>query len=489
MNTDIPRTQTLTFSGLLLLVAGQLMPQMDFSIVNVALEAISISLHANKLQLGLIVSLYGLAFAISLAMSGRLGDRYGRKKLFMSGIASFAIASFVCGLAPNIYSLILARILQGIAAAMLMPQILATIHVSLTGEQHSKAIGIYGSVGGLSFVIGQILGGWLVTANLFDLGWRSVFYINLPVCILILYFGQKYIPETREERRPSLDWTGTALLALIVSLILTSISIGPMIAWQWPVWGLMALTLPLARWLWCIEAKKETLQQTPLMPPSLLKRRSVISGTLSLMLQVASYGGYMFVVALTVQSGFHWSSFDSGNAFLGLGIAYFVASLYVGRLAKVFNRLSFSGVILCGSLINLAGYSILFLLVSGHSQDLSPLTLLLPMLMTGVGNAFSVNSSLRIGLSDIPAEFAGIGSAFMTTLQQTAVALGTALAGACYIQNINPADEHQLAALKAGLEVLALFMILLFCMHARAAIKLPFRQNRQPTTSETGRCD
>lgn len=489
MNTDIPRTHQLTMSGLLLLVAGQLMPQMDFSIVNVALEAISISLQANKLQLGLIVSLYGLAFAISLAMSGRLGDRYGRKKLFMLGIASFALTSFICGLAPDIYSLIFARILQGVAAAMLMPQILATIHVSLSGEQHSRAIGIYGAVGGLSFVIGQILGGWLVTANLFDLGWRSVFYINLPVCILILFLGQKYIPETRETRSLSLDWPGTVLLALIVSLVLTSISIGPMIDWQWPVWALMAITLPLARWLWHIESQKETCQQTPLMPPSLLRRRSVITGTISLMLQVASYGGYMFVVALTVQSGFHWSSFDSGNAFLGLGIAYFVASLYVGRLARLFRRLSFSGVILCGSLINLVGYSILFLQVSRHSQELTPFTLLLPMLMTGVGNAFSVNSSLRIGLSDIPAEFAGIGSAFMTTLQQTAVALGTALAGACYIQAFNPADEHQLAALKAGLAVLALFMILLFCLHVRATIKLPFRQNRQTAMSDTGRCD
>ncbi|MGO1298240.1 MAG: MFS transporter, partial [Vibrio sp.] len=98
-------TKDLTAAGLILLVAGQLMPQMDFSIVNVALDAISDSLHANKTQLGLIVSLYGLAFAVSLAMSGRLGDRYGRKKLFLSGIASFAVASFFCGLAPNIYTL------------------------------------------------------------------------------------------------------------------------------------------------------------------------------------------------------------------------------------------------------------------------------------------------------------------------------------------------------------------------------------------------
>ncbi|MFD2015872.1 MFS transporter [Vibrio olivae] len=165
----------LTAAGLTLLILGQLMPQMDFSIVNVALDAIRQTLQASDLQLGLVVSLYGLAFSVFLAMSGRLGDRYGRKKLFMVGICLFALSSLLCGMAQTIYLLIGARILQGVAAALLMPQILATIHVSLSGERHSKAIGLYGSVGGLSFVIGQILGGWLVSADLFGMGWRSVF--------------------------------------------------------------------------------------------------------------------------------------------------------------------------------------------------------------------------------------------------------------------------------------------------------------------------
>ena len=466
------KNNSLSAVGLILLVAGQLMPQMDFSIVNVALDAISVSLNANKTQLGLIVSLYGLAFAISLAMSGRLGDRYGRKKLFLFGIASFAFASFVCGLAPTIYLLIAARILQGVAAAMLMPQILATIHVTLHGERHSKAIGIYGSVGGLSFIIGQILGGWLVSADLFGLGWRSVFYINLPICAIILYYGNKWIPETKEISSLGLDWFGTGLLAVIVTLLLSSISAGPEWGWNAVIWGMLIATIPLMFWLWKVEGNKEAKQQAPLMPPSLLKRPKVILGCVSLMLQVASYGGFMFVVALTLQSGFHLSSMNSGNAFIGLGIAYFIGSLYAGKLAKWFERVQFSGVIVCGSLMNLIGYALLIHLFKQHINDLTPWTLLLPMLIIGVGNAFAVNSSLRIGLADIPAKFAGIGSAFMTTLQQSAIALGTAICAAFYIQNLSQDDVQHIGGLQAGLAVVAVFIALLSVIHIVCSVRI-----------------
>lgn len=448
------------------------MPQMDFSIVNVALDAISDSLHANKTQLGLIVSLYGLAFAVSLAMSGRLGDRYGRKKLFLSGIASFAVASFFCGLAPNIYTLIGARILQGISAALLMPQILATIHVTLHGERHSKAIGIYGSVGGLSFIIGQILGGWLVSADILGLGWRSVFYINLPICALILYSGQRWIPETKEESSPGIDWLGTTLLGIIVTLLLTSISAGPLYDWNAVIWAMLAVCIPLMIALWHLEGRKESQGDTPLMPPSLFTRPKVVLGCVSLMLQVASYGGFMFVVALTLQSGFHFSSFDSGNAFIGLGIAYFAGSLYVGKLAKRMTRFGFTGIIACGCLFNMIGYIMLYELMSIYRDNLTPWTMLAPMLIIGVGNSFGVNSSLRIGLSDMPAKFAGVGSAFMTTIQQTSIALGTALCAAFYIQNLANDHSYNLAALKAGLLVITGFLGLLLVIHIFAATRL-----------------
>ncbi|SDH07013.1 Predicted arabinose efflux permease, MFS family [Vibrio xiamenensis] len=451
----------LTAAGLTLLITGQLMPQMDFSIVNVALDAISHSLNASELTLGLVVSLYGLAFSVFLAMSGRLGDRYGRKKLFLSGICLFAVASLFCGMAQSIHVLIAARVLQGIAAAMLMPQILATIHVSLSGERHSKAIGLYGSVGGLSFVIGQIVGGWLVSADLFGLGWRSVFYLNLPFCALILYFGKKHIPETKEQQALSLDWIGTLLFAAMVVVILTSISLGSADNWSWHIWSLLACTLPLGALLSRVEHQREAKQKTPLLPPSLIKERQFHSGILSLLIQAATYGGFMFVVALTLQSGFHWPAYASGNGFLGLGLFYFIGSLMVARLVAKMGKAGYRGLIILGALINLIGYATLYWVMTTYTETLTAWLLFVPMAITGLGNAFAVNSSIRVGLAGVEAKFAGVGSALMTTLQQAAIALGTALCGAFYTQNLADSDPFHLQALKAGLYTLTVFLIVL----------------------------
>lgn len=455
----------LSTAGLMLLVAGQLMPQMDFSIVNVALDAIQDSLGANQLMLGLVVSLYGLAFAICLAMSGRLGDRYGRKKLFITGICLFAVSSLLCGMASNIYFLIGARMFQGVAAALLLPQILATIHVSLKGKAHSKAIGLYGSIGGLSFVIGQIVGGWLVSADLFGLGWRSVFYLNIPFCVVILYFGEKYIPETKVTQAMSLDVLGTLLFAAIVFLLLSSISLGAIDNWSWHIWGLLSLTLPLIYIFWQVECRQEENNKTPLLPPSLLKEVNVQAGMFSLMILSATFGGFMFIVALTLQTGFNWPAYASGNGFLGLGLFYFIGSLLVARLANKFGKLGFRGVIMCGALICLCGYANLYWIMTNNAEQLSVFSLFIPMALIGFGNGFVVNSSLRIGMSGVPEKFAGVGSALMTTMQQTAVALGTALTGAFYSQHLMISDSLHLQALKAGLLVLSVLILSLLVYH------------------------
>ena len=201
MNNSSPH---LSSTGLVVLLTGQLLPVIDFSIVNVALASISQTLKVTQTSLEMVVAIYGVAFAVSLAMAGRLGDNFGRCRLFGIGVAVFAVASLLCGLANSIWMLLAARALQGVGAALIVPQTLATIHVCLHGREHSRALGIYGSISGISFVIGQVLGGLLVTANWGGSGWRAVFLINLPVCAGVLLLMWRTIPRRAWRRLSAL---------------------------------------------------------------------------------------------------------------------------------------------------------------------------------------------------------------------------------------------------------------------------------------------
>jgi MFS family permease len=153
-------------------------------------------------------------------------------------------------------SLLIARTLQGAAAALLVPQILATIHVGLRGHAHSRALALFASIGGIAFIIGQVLGGLLVDADIGGLGWRNAFLINLPICLAILVLSPRVIPETRRENATGIDAPGTVLLAAVILAILLPIALGPMFRWSWPVLAVLAATAPLMLLLWHVELRR-----------------------------------------------------------------------------------------------------------------------------------------------------------------------------------------------------------------------------------------
>jgi MFS family permease len=217
-------------AGLLLLLTGQMLPMIDTSITNVAPDSITLSLHTNTTQLSLIVALYGVAFAVCLAMGSKLGDNFGRK-MFLWGVALFG-SPRCCAVLPTPSPPPAARTLQGMSAALIMPQILATLHVTLKGTAHARAISLYGGIGGVAFIIGQMGGGWLVSADIAGLGWRNAFFINVPISLLVLALSHRYIPETRNETPTRIDWQGTFALALILCCLLFP-SLSPDLGWPW----------------------------------------------------------------------------------------------------------------------------------------------------------------------------------------------------------------------------------------------------------------
>lgn len=447
----------LSGAGLLILLAGQLLPQIDFSIVNVALDAVAHTFHASETELELMVAVYGVAFAVFLAMGGRLGDNFGRLRLFNAGVLLFGIASLLCGVANSIWFLLGARALQGAAAALLAPQILATVHVGLTGHAHSRALGLYGAIGGLAFVIGQVLGGFLVSADIAGSGWRSVFLINLPVCAVILACSRRWVPETRREYPASIDLPGTLLLTLVILCVLIPLALGPSLKWPWPCLALLVATLPLLALLREVELRQERRGLTPLLPPSLLRLPSVRFGLLLAVLFFSSWSGFMFVLALALQAGAGLSPLHSGNAFIALGSAYFVGSMFSARVVARFGKLP---ALIGGCLVQMTGLlGLMFTLrqVWPHPDlfNLIPATVFI-----GFGQAFIVSSFFRIGLSDIPSEQAGAGSAMLATVQQASFGLGSALLGGVFAQVLHISGRYLDAVVAALVAEFGLMAVL-----------------------------
>lgn len=445
-------------AGLILLLTGQMLPLIDTSITNVALDSITHSLHATATELELIVALYGVAFAVCLALGSKLGDNHGRRRLFMWGVASFGLASLLCGMAGNIEQLLAARIVQGAGAALIVPQILATLHVTLKGPAHAKAISLFGGIGGIAFIVGQMGGGWLVSADIAGLGWRNAFFINVPICVVVLALSRRYVPETRRETPSRIDWTGTALLAMILCCLLFPMALGPQWHWSWPLKAALIAIIPLA-WLMVLNArKKERDDAHPLIPPRLMQLASIRFGVLIAMLFFSVWSGFMFCMALTMQTGLGMAPWQSGNSFIALGVTYFVSAWFAPRLIARYRT---STLLLGGLAIQILGLLALIATFRHWGMNNTALTLAPATGLVGYGQALIVNSFYRIGMRDIQPDDAGAASAILSTLQQAALGLGPAIFGAILLHALQSHHGDYTQAVNVFLMVETAMMIAL----------------------------
>ncbi|MEG5642236.1 MFS transporter [Enterobacter asburiae] len=459
-------------AGLILLLTGQMLPMIDTSITNVALDAITHSLHATATELELIVALYGVAFAVCLALGSKLGDNFGRRRLFMWGVASFGLASLLCGMAGNIEQLLAARIVQGAGAALIVPQILATLHVTLKGTAHAKAISLFGGIGGIAFIVGQMGGGWLVSADIAGLGWRNAFFINVPICLVVLALSRHFVPETRRETPSRIDWTGTVLLAIILCCLLFPMALGPQWDWSWPLKVMLLAIIPLG-WLTALNArKKERENAHPLIPPRLLQLRSVRFGILIAMLFFSVWSGFMFCMALTMQTGLGMAPWQSGNSFIALGVTYFISAWFAPRLIA---RYSTSTILLTGLTIQIAGLLALIATFRVWGMENTALTLAPATGLVGYGQALIVNSFYRIGMRDIQPDDAGAASAILSTLQQAALGLGPAIFGAILLHALqnHHGDYTQAVNVFLMVETAMMVMLALATLRIRHRLCLP----------------
>ncbi|WP_406267641.1 MFS transporter [Streptomyces sp. NBC_00191] len=449
--------------GLFTLLLGAALPLIDFFIVNVALPTIDHDLAAGPALLELVIAGYGLSYAVLLVLGGRLGDMFGRRRLFLVGMAAFGLTSLACGLAPDAWTLVGARVAQGAAAALMLPQVLATIQSATAGPRRARAMSLYGATAGLSMVAGQILGGVLVAADIAGSGWRAVFLVNVPVALIGLVLAARSVPDTRSAHPAPVDVPGTLLLTVALLTLLAPLTEGR--AAGWPLWTWVALAVfPLAAVaFYRVERHADRQGRTPLVPPSLFGLLSLRRGLALVLPFSIGFGGFMFVIAVALQQGLGMGAIASGLALVPMAVAFFGASLAGPRLVVRYG----TRIVTAGSVIQAVGIAILVLTVRRDWPDLGFLELMPGVALAGFGQGLQLPVIFRLVLSEIPAERAGVGSGVMVTTQQSALALGVATLGSLFLSLAGSGGMRQ------ALTVTLLVQLGMIALTALLSLRLP----------------
>ena len=433
------------------MIVGALMDMIDVTIVNVALPTIRRDLHASATQLEWVVSGYMLAFAAALIIAGNLGDRFGRKRVFLVGVAFFGLASLAAGISGSGAELITARVAQGTAAATMAPQVLATFRAVFAGAERGKAFGIYGAMLGLASAVGLLLGGVLTDANLFGWSWRSVFFVNVPVAACALIAGVRLVPETRDPgaRRP--DVPGAILLAGSLVAIVYPLLEGRQYGWPAWTWVLLAAGLAGIGLVGTLEARRAArttraarptaaaeasgLNNTPapLLRADLFRVPAFAAGLGVQLAFAAGLQGFFLAFALWLQSGEHFSPLKAGLTAVAFSVGSFVLAPFAAPLAQRHGR----GVLAIGGAAMVAGIAGEALAAPHVGVNGSPWPVVPGLVVAGAGLALLIIPLVNVVLAAVPVEVAGGAAGLFSTGQQLGGALGVALLGTVFFGYLN----------------------------------------------------
>lgn len=416
----------------IVMMVGALMDLIDVTIVNVALPTIHRDLHASNAELEWVISAYMLAFAVTLITAGRIGDLLGRKRLFLTGVVLFGLASLTCGLAPDPGVLIAARAVQGIAAAVMIPQVLATYRAIFSGKERGAVFGMYGAVGGLATALGLLLGGVLVSADIFGWHWRTVFLVNIPITIVTLIVAAAVVPETRQASAQRPDYVGLGLLCAGLVAVVYPLLEGH--ALGWPIWCFVMIgagVLAVAA-LAVLGSRLTPRGVSPMLPPSLLKSPAVTAGILVQLVFFLGLQGLFLVLALWLQIGNHYSPLKAGAtaAAMSLG-AVLTAGLSVPLAARLGRY-----ILIAGALIMAAGTYAVTVAAQHSAHGVSPWQLVPGLIAVGAGLGLLVVPLSNVTLASVPRDLAGGASGIFSTAQQVGGAVGIALIGTIFFPRI-----------------------------------------------------
>ncbi len=447
---------------------------LDFFVVNVSIPSIRTSLHASFAQVQLIIASYGLTYAVFLISGGRLGDIYGRKRMFMWGTGAFTLASLLCGLAPTPEFLIAARALQGVAGALLFPQVLSILQVTFPAGERAKAFGFFGTVIGTSSFSGNVLGGLLVSANFLNLGWRPIFLINLPIGLLTVLAAVRMVKESRSPKARQLDLGGVALMTVALSLLLYPLIQGREAGW--PPWTFFSLVASVAALFLFVEYEKKVTARggSPLMELSLFHDRAFVIGLFSGVCFFSGAAAFFLISTIFLQNGLGYSPREAGLSFASFAVAFLGSSLSSVRLQpKIGSR-----IINLGAALMIAGLVTLLWLASARGASLTGLDLAPALLIYGTGQGFVMPTLISTILINIQGPDAGSAAGVLTTVQQVSFATGVAVIGTVFFSALGPLQTPSafVTALRTAFSVNIGLLVITFLL----ILRIPRNPIRRP---------
>ncbi|WP_245642543.1 MFS transporter [Nonomuraea candida] len=455
------------------ILTASFMELLDATIVTVAAPAIARDLGAGEAALQWTVAGYTLALGAGLITGGRLGDRYGRRRLFLLGLAAFLLASAGCGLAPGPGVLIAMRVAQGLAGGLMIPQVFGIIRGSFAPAARAGALGAYGAVLGLASIAGPLLGGLLVEADLFGLGWRAIFWVNVPIAIAGLALAARNLPGSRAARAAKLDLPGAALASAATVLLLVPLVQGR--EWGWPWWSLVpaAASVPVAVLFLVRQRRLAVRGGEPILDPALLRVRAFAGGLAVSLLFFGGLGSFFLVLSLYLQLGLGYSALGTGLVILPYAIGSIITSGLGVRLAARAGR----NLLVAGALTLAASQAALFLAVREGAEP-SAWALTVPLFAGGLGLGLTAPILLNVVLAGVPGRHAGAAGGVLSTVTQIGNALGVAVLGLVFFAELEHAAGDP-AGYAGALAAVLPWQIACYCAAAALMFLLPSRAHQE----------
>jgi len=442
----------LTGGGLAVLLIAYAPVNFTFGSVNVLAESIGRDLGAGSAGPQLVLSAYTTAFAASLLIAGRLGDRYGRRRMLTLGSAGVAMLSAATAFAPDIASLVAVRVLLGIAAGLVTPQVLATIQATSRGAARSSGLMLFAAMSGVSTVLGQVLAGLVDSALDPHLGWRAVQIVTGLIALAGLV-GLRFVPDSRVSEPLAMDGFGASLLGGALLLILVPLTLGP--SSGWPLWSIagMAAGAVLLVAFWVAQRRSEARGLTPVVPPRVLRLSVIRTGLVMTVLFFLTYGAMLYELSALARARFGMGALGASMLLLGFGAVFIATSALLPRILPDAGErtMAVAGVVQAAILAAIA------VLAATGNDDLGALQFaLIPL---GAAQALMFGPVLNTVLSRAPGWAAGVASGLFTTVQQLGLSIGVAVLGGAFWAIAGPDGARMDAALAA-----------VFAVHAACAL-------------------